>query len=514
MAQRLSALRQYATGELEELTLVGLEALLLEISSEPRPTEAEDLLYISVTKPIRTHLRKRRRLEESEVAEVAVEAVLAEEAVAEEAAVEEAGGEEAAAPVQEEAAAPVPKFGLAKDGSEKPAPMGADAFQEHLSKGAEMAPCSDKRKSAVFKKKNPKGLSSSPSEKTPKKMASCLRLPSSSSRTSTARSRPGICATCSATRASSCSSKWRRPCSRPSATASRPRSECSRGTGTCKSRATRSSSSSRPSFTTRSQPPGLMDKLTAIAAAAPALPPPLPPIPFVAPAPVLALARGGPGRAAAAANVHAQPPAPLPAAAAAAAPTLGPIMGYGDILARGDLQDVKVLKELVRMAVVPAHNYCSTKIFGECLQQVRRMEAAVSFNPLSVKANGIGVSDVDRLAERYRFFDLVRFARLADKMKEELPSYLAAVAMIRPLNERLDEDDKDTFDIEAWWSVHLGDLRAWADALCAVLCHVPNSCPPERAFSILNDSIGDDQTSALADYKKAMVMLQYNKRGR
>ena len=261
--------------------------------------------------------------------------------------------------------------------------------------------------------------------------------------------------------------------------------------------------------------PGLMDKLTAIAAAAPALPPPLPPTPFVAHAPVLALARGGPGRAAAAANVHAQPPAPLPAAAAAAAPTLGPIMGYGDILARGDLQDVEVLKELVRMAVVPAHNYCSTKIFGECLQQVRRMEAAVSFNPLSVKANGIGVSDVDRLAERYRFFDLVRFAGLAAKMKEELPSYLAAVAMIKPLNERLDEDDKDTFDIEAWWrSVHLGDLRAWADALCAVLCHVPNSCPPERAFSILNDSIGDDQTSALADYKKAMVMLQYNKRGR
>ena len=122
--------------------------------------------------------------------------------------------------------------------------------------------------------------------------------------------------------------------------------------------------------------------------------------------------------------------------------------------------------------------------------------------------------DVDRLAERQRFFELERFAGLADKMKEELPSYLAAVAMIKPLNERLDEDDKDTFDNEAWWSAHLGDLRAWADALCAVLCHVPNSCPPERAFSILNNSIGDDQTSALAYYKKAMVMLQYNKRGR
>ena len=38
--------------------------------------------------------------------------------------------------------------------------------------------------------------------------------------------------------------------------------------------------------------------------------------------------------------------------------------------------------------------------------------------------------------------------------------------------------------------------------------------PPERAFSILNDCIDDDQYNALADYKKAMVMAQYNSRGR
>jgi hypothetical protein len=50
--------------------------------------------------------------------------------------------------------------------------------------------------------------------------------------------------------------------------------------------------------------------------------------------------------------------------------------------------------------------------------------------------------------------------------------------------------------------------------LRAVLCHVPNSCPPERAFSILNDCIDDDQYNAFADYKKAMVMAQYNSRGR
>ena len=49
--------------------------------------------------------------------------------------------------------------------------------------------------------------------------------------------------------------------------------------------------------------------------------------------------------------------------------------------------------------------------------------------------------------------------------------------------------------------------------LRAVLRNVPNSCPPERAFSILNDCIDDGQYSAFADFKEAMVMAQYNARG-
>ena len=94
-------------------------------------------------------------------------------------------------------------------------------------------------------------------------------------------------------------------------------------------------------------------------------------------------------------------------------------------------------------------------------------------------------------------------------MKEELPAYRAAVAMIKPLEEREDAKGNDTFDMEAWWKSQRGDLRAWALVLRAVLCHVPNSCPPERAFSILNDCIDDDQYNAFAVYKKAMVMAQY-----
>jgi hypothetical protein len=94
---------------------------------------------------------------------------------------------------------------------------------------------------------------------------------------------------------------------------------------------------------------------------------------------------------------------------------------------------------------------------------------------------------------------------LQAKMKEELPAYRAAVAMIKPLEEREDAEGYDTFDMEAWWNSQRGDLRALASVLRAVLCHVPNSFPPERAFSILNDCMDDGQYNAFADYNEAMV---------
>ena len=99
-------------------------------------------------------------------------------------------------------------------------------------------------------------------------------------------------------------------------------------------------------------------------------------------------------------------------------------------------------------------------------------------------------------------------------MKKELPAYRAVVAMIKSLEEREDAEGNDTFDMEAWWEIQRGDLRAWASVLHAVLCHVPNSCPPERAFSILSNCIDDDQYNALTDYKKAMAMAQHNAHGR
>ena len=41
-----------------------------------------------------------------------------------------------------------------------------------------------------------------------------------------------------------------------------------------------------------------------------------------------------------------------------------------------------------------------------------------------------------------------------------------------------------------------------------------NSIPPERVFSILNDTFDDDQTRSLADYIQLSLQKQYNARGR
>ena len=78
----------------------------------------------------------------------------------------------------------------------------------------------------------------------------------------------------------------------------------------------------------------------------------------------------------------------------------------------------------------------------------------------------------------------------------------------------MDADGKDTFNIESSWCAKEAVLPAWAEVLRAVCCHVPNSAPPERAFSILSDSIGDDQCQAKANYKKALMQVQYNSRAR
>ena len=57
-------------------------------------------------------------------------------------------------------------------------------------------------------------------------------------------------------------------------------------------------------------------------------------------------------------------------------------------------------------------------------------------------------------------------------------------------------------------------MPAFAYVLRAVLANAPNSIPPERVFSILNDTFEDDMDNSLADYIELSLQLQFNSRSR
>ena len=85
--------------------------------------------------------------------------------------------------------------------------------------------------------------------------------------------------------------------------------------------------------------------------------------------------------------------------------------------------------------------------------------------------------------------------------------------MNEPLAQRKDAKGEATFDLHQWWKGNYGDFPAWGYVLRAVLTNsTPNSIPPERVFSILNDTFGDDQKTGRrrADYKEFSLMKKYN----
>ena len=102
----------------------------------------------------------------------------------------------------------------------------------------------------------------------------------------------------------------------------------------------------------------------------------------------------------------------------------------------------------------------------------------------------------------------------AQEMKSEIVKYNQIIKEIKPAAERLDAKGNDTFSLLDFWRANETVIPSFAYVLRAVLANSPNSVPPERVFSILNDTFKEDQDSSLADYIELSLMLQYNKRSR
>ena len=87
-----------------------------------------------------------------------------------------------------------------------------------------------------------------------------------------------------------------------------------------------------------------------------------------------------------------------------------------------------------------------------------------------------------------------------------------AVAQLLKMNTK----GKDTFDLGSFWRENeMGKgIDAFAYVLRAVLANSPNSVPPERVFSVLNDTFDDDMDRSHADYIELSLQLQFNNRSR
>jgi hypothetical protein len=66
-----------------------------------------------------------------------------------------------------------------------------------------------------------------------------------------------------------------------------------------------------------------------------------------------------------------------------------------------------------------------------------------------VQSNGVDEARCQPPRLALTFLGFPRFTGLPAKMKEELPAYRAAVAMIKPLEEREDAEGNGPFDVDA-----------------------------------------------------------------
>eukprot|EP00966_Prymnesium_polylepis_P226340 5235892-Prymnesium_polylepis.1 len=99
-------------------------------------------------------------------------------------------------------------------------------------------------------------------------------------------------------------------------------------------------------------------------------------------------------------------------------------------------------------------------------------------------------------------------------MKSEIAKYNSLVKALKPRPQRLDAKGKDTFTLLGFWRANDDEIPTFSYVLRAMLANAPNSIPPERVFSILNNTFDDDQDSALADYIELYLQLQFNERSR
>jgi len=268
------------------------------------------------------------------------------------------------------------------------------------------------------------------------------------------------------------------------------------------------------------------------AATAPVAPAPLPPRPttVLPPRPPTAVQLAAQAHAASATALGAPAALPVPAATpriataptpdlaagaatAPEAPTTAPAIAAPFLLASGDLTNAEALKAYAAGVVAGGRTYFEGTLLVKRAAQLERMKLARIFDVLHVVGNPATSADVERLVA----FNFVKNSMMDElpKLIKEIPSYTKRANDIKPLEERLVKG-AGTFCHEDWWyaAQESNEIPVFCKFVRKMLCNSPNSCAPERVFSILDDTFGDDQRRAFADYMELSLVLQFNERGR
>ena len=139
------------------------------------------------------------------------------------------------------------------------------------------------------------------------------------------------------------------------------------------------------------------------------------------------------------------------------------------------------------------------------------MKVVRIFNPLHVLGNKISESDIDGF-KKFKFYEHPEIRPQIELMKTEVIKYQDLDGSIKSFEERKDSKGKDTFDLSGWWKSNCATLPGFTYVLRVVLTNSPNSCPPERHFSLFNATYDDDQKRSHADYIELSMQSQFNKR--
>jgi hypothetical protein len=181
------------------------------------------------------------------------------------------------------------------------------------------------------------------------------------------------------------------------------------------------------------------------------------------------------------------------------------------LLTDPDFSKMDVVKAYAHTIVAPAIDYWIKTIDVKKGDEVAHFKEARTFNPLHVMVNKISVADIDNL-NLFRLSEHPQIGTHIQGMKSEINTYHVLVQSIKSLDERKDVKGKDTFSLPEWWRCNSGNLPHFAFVLRSLLTNAPNSCPPERLFSMFNATFGEDQKRAFGDYLELAMQSQYNKR--